>query len=123
MSPKGLDGSKGLSPSPAARLNLFVMPMRTYKANRWLWCLASVVVFVGIGLLVQFDNKGVNAPLGLLVLGWVWALLTGAEPLRFLPMVAGWVALWFAVALVLGWLLQSLVVIAASKYEKKKPMA
>jgi hypothetical protein len=44
------------------------MPMRTYKANRWLWCLASVVVFVGIGLLVQFDNKGVNAPLGLLVL-------------------------------------------------------
>jgi hypothetical protein len=99
------------------------MPVRTYKAKRWLWCVASVVVFVRIGLLVQFDNKGVNAPLGLLVLGWVWALLTGAEPLRFLPMVAGWVALWFAVALVLGWLLQSLVVIAASKYEKKKPMA
>ena len=99
------------------------MPMRTYKTNRWLWCLASVFVFVGIGLVVQFDNKGVNAPLGLLVLGWVWALLTGAEPLRFLPMIAGWVALWFVVALVVGWLLQSLVVIAASKYEKKKPMA
>ena len=97
--------------------------MRTYKANGWLWCLASVVVFAGIGLLVQFDNKGVNAPLGLLVLGWVWALLTGAEPLRFLPMVAGWVALWIAVALVLGWLLQSLVVIAALKYDKKKPRA
>ena len=99
------------------------MPMRTYKANRWAWCLASVVVFIGIGLLVQFDNKGVNAPLGLLVLGWVWALLMGAEPLRFLPMVAGWIALWFAVALALGWLLQSLVVIAVSKYGKKKPMA
>ena len=39
------------------------MPVRTYKAKRWLWCVASVVVFVRIGLLVQFDNKGVNAPL------------------------------------------------------------
>ncbi len=82
-----------------------------------------MVVFVGIGLVVQFDNKGVNAPLGLLVLGWVWALLTGAEPLRFLPMVAGWVGLWFVAALALGWLLQSLVVVVASKHEKKKPMA
>ena len=65
---------------------LAVMPTRTFKANRWLWCLASVVVFVGIGLLVQFDNQGLNAPLGLLALGWVWALLTGAKPLRLLPM-------------------------------------
>jgi hypothetical protein len=97
--------------------------MRTFKANLWLWCLASVVVFVGIGLIVQFDNKGVNAPLGVLVLDWIWALLTGAESLRFLPMVAGWLALWFVVAIALGWLLQSLVVIAASKHERKKPMA
>ncbi len=82
-----------------------------------------MIVFVAIGLLVRFDNKGENTSLGALVWDWVWLFITGREPLRFLPMVAGWIALWLVVALLVGWLFQSLVVIAASKHEKDKPTA
>lgn len=97
--------------------------MSTYKTNRSIWLVASAVVFTAIGFLVRFDAKGVDAPLGLLVLDWIRGFLEGSEALSSLPMAGFWIGLWLVVALLVGWLFQSLVVIASSRHERKRPGA
>jgi len=92
--------------------------MRSYKSKRLLWCTASLTVFVTIGFVVEFDTKGVNTPFAILALDWIRSLLSGQEPLSFVPVVTGWLLAWAAVSVVLGWFLQAVIVILASEHGK-----
>jgi hypothetical protein len=77
----------------------------------------SVLVFITIGLLVQFDVKGVNQSL----------LRCMAEILFregiFNTFMLVWFGSWSLVAVVTGWFLQSLVVMVVDwRRENSKPL-
>ena len=87
------------------------MKMRNYQTRRGLWCVASAAVFIAIGLLVRFDVKGVNESLMRLIAEDIGFLFSGREGLGAVPFLALWLGTWIMVAALVGWLLQSVVVI------------
>jgi hypothetical protein len=77
----------------------------------------SAITFITVGLLVQFDVKGVNESL---LHGMAEILLREGI---FNTFVLVWLGSWSLVAVITGWFLQSLVVVAIDwRREKSKPM-
>jgi hypothetical protein len=77
----------------------------------------SVLVFITIGLLVQFDVKGVNQSL----LGCMAEILFREG--IFNTFILVWLGSWSLVALVTGWFLQTLVVMVVDwRRENSKPL-
>ncbi len=98
------------------------MTLRRYQTNRWVWGAASLAVFIAIGAGLRVPIKGVNVLVARRLVEIVKDLLSGQEEFRSVLGVLFYVAVWLLVAAVLGWFLQSLVVIIVSRsHEKTKP--
>ena len=105
----------------AARVSSIVRltRMRAYKSKPWLWSVASVAVFVVIGLAVRFDMKGQSVFILAAVLAYLWDLVTGHEELFAAPFI--YLAVWAASAAAIGWLFHSLVIMLLSRNAGQKP--
>lgn len=101
------------------------MTLRTYTTNRWLWCALSLVAFVVVGLAVQFRVVKVgDVSLASRLFQVASDLLAGREEFASIRAVGLVLAIWIVVAVMLGWFLQSIVVIAVSWIrERSKPSA
>jgi len=89
-----------------------------YRTRRGLWCIASTLVFIAIGLVVRFSIKGENQPLMRLMAEDVRLLLSGREEVSEVPVLLSWWGTWAAVAILVGWLIQSLMVIIFHRSQK-----
>ena len=84
----------------------------------------SVSAFVAIGLLEQFHVKGYNESLLRLLADEIVPLLSGRESLQSALFWARSLGTLMLVAAVIGWFLQSVVVIILDwRREKRKPLA
>jgi len=96
------------------------MTLRTYKTRRWIWFAMSLVAFIAIGGVRWIDMKGGNALFGVSVLGSLIEALSGHAPLVWIRLLVPWLIGWIILAGVLGWCLQSIVVILWSRQERSK---
>ena len=91
------------------------MSLRRYKTNRWIWGATSLAVFSAIGATVRVPIKGVNVLVLRRLAEILKDLVSGQEEFRALLAVFLYVAVWLLVAAIVGWFLQSLVVIIVSR--------
>jgi hypothetical protein len=97
------------------------MKLRKYNTNPWLWCGASLAVFLAIAATVRMPIKGENVLVARLVLERLHDLVSGDEGLAALVVAAIYLAVSGAISAVVGWFLQSIVVMAiSSRYEKSR---
>ena len=95
------------------------MALRRHRTNRWLWAGASIVVFVAIDLGSRFSIVGDSEEsLGRALIRYFAGLFNGEDQIYAQPFL--WLAAWVALAVTVGWFLQSLLVVFISK-DKKKP--
>ena len=98
--------------------------MRTYKTRPWLWFAASLIVLIIIGAVMPFSCEGARVSPARFSIRCISSLLTGREEAYLFPFLLFWVAPWGVIAATIGWLLQSIVVVASiRKREKAKPSA
>ena len=83
------------------------MKLRAHKTHRGLWCVLSLAAFVSIGLLVHFNAKGAEESL----LRLMAEALVGAVRQGFDAFIFIWIGAWALVSVVIGWFLQSIVVL------------
>jgi len=89
--------------------------LQRYKSNLWLWCIASLAVFVAIGASVRLRVKGVDVFVARRLVEDL-----GSGPLETLISVIC-VLVWVLVAVVVGWILQGVIVMGVSRmYGKAK---
>ena len=101
------------------------MTLKTYKTNRWLWCVTSLVALAAIGVAVQFRVVKVgDVSLARRLFEIASDLFAGREEVASIFAVVLVSAIWSLVAVVIGWFVQSIVVIVISRMrEKSKPSA
>ena len=100
--------------------------MKSYQTNRALWCVMSVVVFIAMGLLLEFsEGKSLFNLFG----AWIDTLFSSRQaPATVTPLIpprlglllwmGTWLAPWCLVAVVAGWFFQSVVVIVRSRMRR-----
>jgi len=82
---------------------------------------ASLAAFLVMGLAVRWNNKGEVVSMAGSLFDYFGDLARGRSELFAEPFV--YLALWSMAATAIGWLLQGVVVVFLSRYEKSRPRA